>query len=107
MRWSVAIGVIVRCKRVSTVCAPKIRSRHALRSICGEKPKAKGVSRPCKPYMRRGQDEYNPVSLLQSPELAHLIRTRHLSPVELTNLYLERIGQYNGALKSYITVVPE
>ena len=45
---------------------------------------------------------YKPIT-----ELAHLIRTRHLSPVELTDLYLERIGQYNGALKSYITVVPE
>jgi hypothetical protein len=45
---------------------------------------------------------YKPIT-----ELAHLIRTRHLSLVELTDLYLERIGQYNGALKSYITVVPE
>ena len=31
---------------------------------------------------------YKPIT-----ELAHLIRTRHLSPVELTDLYLERIGQ--------------
>jgi Asp-tRNA(Asn)/Glu-tRNA(Gln) amidotransferase A subunit family amidase len=45
---------------------------------------------------------YKPIT-----ELAHLIRTRHLSPGALTDLYLERIGQYNGALKSYITVVPE
>ena len=45
---------------------------------------------------------YKPIT-----ELAHLIRTRNLSPVELTDLYLERIGQYDGALKSYITVVPE
>ena len=45
---------------------------------------------------------YKPIT-----ELAHLIRTRHLSPVELTELYLERIGQYDGALQSYITVVPE
>lgn len=45
---------------------------------------------------------YKPIT-----ELAHLIRTRNLSPVELTDLYLERIGQYNGELKSYITVLPE
>src|SRR5918999_5871679 len=66
MRWNVAIGVIGRCQRVFTVCARKIKSKPELRSTCGEKPKAKGVSRPFRPYMRRGQDECNPVSLLQS-----------------------------------------
>ena len=40
-------------------------------------------------------------------ELAHLIQTRQVSPVELTDLYLERIGRYDSELKSYITVVPE
>src|SRR6266446_6044810 len=65
MRWNGAIGAIARCKRVSTVYAPKSRSRHALRSIWGEKPKAKGVSRPSKPYIKRVQDESNPVSSLQ------------------------------------------
>ncbi len=45
---------------------------------------------------------YKPIT-----ELAHLIRTKQLSPVELTELYLERIGQFDGDLKSYITVVPE
>ena len=45
---------------------------------------------------------YKPIT-----ELAHLIRTKQLSPVELTNLYLERIGQFDGDLKSYITVLPE
>ena len=49
------------------MCAHKSRSRHALRSICGEKPRAKGGTRPFKPYMRRGQDNSHPVSLLQSP----------------------------------------
>src|SRR5437870_998949 len=47
MRWSVAIGATGRCKRVSTVYAPKSRSRHALHSICGEKPKAKVVTKLC------------------------------------------------------------
>ncbi|MFQ6026937.1 MAG: amidase, partial [Dehalococcoidia bacterium] len=45
---------------------------------------------------------YKPIT-----ELAHLIRTRQLSPVELTNLYLDRIGRFDGELKSYITVTPE
>ena len=45
---------------------------------------------------------YKPIT-----ELAHLIRTQQLSPVELADLYLERIGQFDGELKSYITVLPE
>ncbi len=45
---------------------------------------------------------YKPIT-----ELAHLIRSKQLSPVELTELYLERIGQFDGDLKSYITVLPE
>jgi len=38
----------------------------ALRWTCGGKPKPKAVNQPSKPYMRRVQDENNPVSLLQS-----------------------------------------
>src|SRR6266571_2140094 len=65
VRWNGAIGAIARCKKVSTVCAPKSRSRHELRLICGEKPGARGVATLFTPYMRHGQDESNPVSLLQ------------------------------------------
>src|SRR6266566_9605781 len=66
MRWNGAIGAIERCKRASTACALRSRSRHELHLICGEKPKAKGVIRPFKPYMRHVQDESNPVPSLQS-----------------------------------------
>ena len=45
---------------------------------------------------------YKPIT-----ELVHLIRTRRLSPVELTSIYLERIGKFDGDLRSYITVLPE
>jgi len=40
-------------------------------------------------------------------ELAPLIRSRKLSPVELTRAYLERIEALDGELRSYITVLPE
>src|SRR5712691_1078421 len=70
MRWNGAIGAIARCKKVSTVCAPKSRSRHELRLICGEKPGARGVATLFTPYMRHGQDESNPVSLLQCQQVA-------------------------------------
>src|SRR2546426_7525764 len=88
MRWNGAIGVIERCKRVSTVCVPKSRSKQELRSICGEKPKAKGVSRPFKPYMKRVQDDSNPVPLLQSHEkpvhTVHLTQPFYLGKYEVT-----------------------
>src|SRR3989442_1671315 len=71
MRWNGAIGAIARCKKVSTVCAPKSRSRHELRLICGEKPGARGGATLFTPYMRHGQDESNPVSLLQCRRLWH------------------------------------
>ena len=45
---------------------------------------------------------YKPIT-----ELAHLVASRQVSPVELTELYLERIGEHDGALKSYITVTSE
>ena len=40
-------------------------------------------------------------------ELAALIRRRELSPVELTDLYLERIEQYDSALNAYIAPTAE
>ncbi|MXW79439.1 MAG: amidase, partial [Gemmatimonadetes bacterium] len=40
-------------------------------------------------------------------ELAALIRRGELSPLELTELYLERIEQYNPALNAYLAVTAE
>ena len=40
-------------------------------------------------------------------ELATLIRRRELSPIELTDLYLERIEQYDSALNAYIAPTAE
>jgi Asp-tRNA(Asn)/Glu-tRNA(Gln) amidotransferase A subunit family amidase len=37
-------------------------------------------------------------------ELARLIRTKQVSPVELVRLYLERIDRLDGRLRAYITV---
>ena len=42
---------------------------------------------------------YKPIT-----ELSHMIASRQISPVELTELYLQRIGEHDGALRSYITV---
>ena len=45
---------------------------------------------------------YKPIT-----ELSHLIASRQISPVELTELYLQRIGEHDGALRSYITVTTD
>jgi len=45
---------------------------------------------------------YKPIT-----ELAHLIRTKQISPVDLTDHYLQRIGEHDGVLKSYITVTSD
>jgi len=44
---------------------------------------------------------------LPAIELAAAIRTRRLSPVELTAAILDRIAQLNPKLNAYCTVVPE
>ena len=40
-------------------------------------------------------------------ELARLIRRREVSPLELTELYLDRISRFNPQLGSYFTVMAE
>ncbi|MGE0823563.1 MAG: amidase [Candidatus Binatia bacterium] len=40
-------------------------------------------------------------------EALDLIRTRHLSPVELTQAYLQRITSLNSALNAYLTIMAE
>jgi Asp-tRNA(Asn)/Glu-tRNA(Gln) amidotransferase A subunit family amidase len=44
---------------------------------------------------------------LPAIELVAAIRTRRLSPVELTAAILDRIAQLNPKLNAYCTVVPE
>ena len=69
-----------------------------------ELPSRQRESRPA-PLLTAETDA--PLAYKPITELSHLIRTRQLSPVELTDLYLQRIGQFDGDLKSYITVLPE
>ena len=44
------------------------------------------------------------IPFLSVAELARLIQSRQVSPVEATEAYLERIGRIDGRLNSYITV---
>jgi Asp-tRNA(Asn)/Glu-tRNA(Gln) amidotransferase A subunit family amidase len=47
------------------------------------------------------------LAFLGARQLAGLVRDRKVSPVELTQLYLERIERLDGRLRAYITVLPE
>ena len=47
------------------------------------------------------------LAFLGARRLAGLVRERQVSPVELTQLYLERIERLDGRLRAYITVLPE
>jgi aspartyl-tRNA(Asn)/glutamyl-tRNA(Gln) amidotransferase subunit A len=47
------------------------------------------------------------LAFLGARQLARLVRDRNVSPVELTQLYLDRIDRHDGRLRAYITVLPE
>ena len=47
------------------------------------------------------------IPFLSASELARLIETREVSPVEATEAYLQRISEVDGSLNSYITVTRE
>jgi hypothetical protein len=47
------------------------------------------------------------IAFLSVNALAHLIRTRQISSVELTRLYLERIARYDPHLHAVVTVTEE
>jgi len=47
------------------------------------------------------------LAFLSIPEIARLLRTRKLSPVELTKYFLDRIGSLNPELNAYLTVTPD
>ena len=51
--------------------------------------------------------ERNEIPFLSATELAELLRSGQLSPVEATEAYLARIEQVDPALNSYITVTAE
>ena len=47
------------------------------------------------------------LAFLTISELSELIRTKQVSPVEVTNLMLQRIERLNPTLNAYITVTPD
>ncbi|MDS9473213.1 amidase [Sporosarcina pasteurii] len=47
------------------------------------------------------------LAFMPAAKLAPLIESKQLSPVELTRLMLERIDQYDGDIRAYITPLPE
>ena len=54
----------------------------------------------------QGSPQRKDLAFLTISELSELIRTRKVSPVEITQTILERIEKLNPALNAYITVTP-
>ena len=50
---------------------------------------------------------WSDLAFLTIAELSELIRTKKVSPVEVTRITLQRIEKINPALNAYITVTPE
>ena len=49
----------------------------------------------------------HPLAYKTITELGHMLRTRQVSSVELTQMYLDRIGRFDDELRSYVTVTAE
>lgn len=70
----------------------------------------KGSTRPenllklSKPTVRTTPSSEEDLAFLSAKDLAELIRTKKVSPVELTELYLERIAQFAPKLLCVVTV---
>ena len=47
------------------------------------------------------------IPFISATELAALLKSKAVSPVEATEAYLERIPQVDGKLNSYITITGE
>ncbi len=75
-------------ERVS--CEPPSRAVETIESSAAQRP---------------GSDE--DLAFLPVTELAALIRAKHVSSVELTNLYLERLRQYDKLLKCVVTLTED
>jgi aspartyl-tRNA(Asn)/glutamyl-tRNA(Gln) amidotransferase subunit A len=51
--------------------------------------------------------DHSDLAFLSARRISALVRERKVSPVEITRVYLERIGRLDSRLRAYITVVPE
>ncbi len=49
----------------------------------------------------------HPLAYKTITELGHLLRTRQVSSVELTQMYLDRVERFDDELRSYVTVTAE
>ncbi|AIE86341.1 amidase [Fimbriimonas ginsengisoli] len=60
---------------------------------------------PTKGFTRPSRDE--DVAFLSIRELGHLLRTRQITSVELTRIYLSRLKQYGDALQCVVTLTED
>jgi aspartyl-tRNA(Asn)/glutamyl-tRNA(Gln) amidotransferase subunit A len=81
-------------------------------NVSGYRPTGAGVARESNHPSATSElsvsvDPAAPLTRLTIAELSQLIRTRQVSPVEVTQAYLDRIAALDGHLRTYITVTAE
>src|SRR5947209_12537791 len=69
----------------------------------GEKPSRPAVEPPARPKPDKDED----LAFLPVTALAALVRTKQVSSVELTKLYLERLHRYDKVLRNVVTFTDE
>jgi Asp-tRNA(Asn)/Glu-tRNA(Gln) amidotransferase A subunit family amidase len=73
----------------------------------GSRPKAKYLARASATKLSRAGLSDTQIAFLSLRELAHLVRTRQISSVELTELYLKRLKKHGPGLLNVITMTEE
>ncbi len=73
----------------------------------GSVPKARVSAAPTRSSVTRRPAHDEDLAFLCVRDLANLVRTRQVSSVELTELYLARLKRYGDALRCVITATPE
>src|SRR5712691_3170080 len=101
MRWSGATGAIARCKNRSTGYAPRCRSVHAWRWICGVKPKPKAVNKPSPHFIVHGLDKPGVFTTVSYPIVYSLWRAQPVQKEQTMRDNLRRYRAIRDALKQY------
>jgi hypothetical protein len=70
----------------------------------GSRPKAKYSARASGTRIRRSDLSDSQIAFLSLRELAHLIQSRQITSVELTEIYLKRLKKFGSELLNVITL---
>jgi Asp-tRNA(Asn)/Glu-tRNA(Gln) amidotransferase A subunit family amidase len=96
----------VQAVRLSNSVSPALQFEPLVAGMHLPQGPVRGPIEPSRPadFLPSSEEE---IAFLPVNALAHLIRTRQISSVELTRLYLDRIARYDRHLHAVVTVTEE